>query len=371
MNADDSLTTMKPRTFFGIQALRAVAACMVVIFHACELWGTHAGGEHHPITWPTGAVGVDIFFIISGFVMAVSSINKGDGLSSAWNFMKRRIVRIVPLYWIVTSFMLIKLLILKRNPNFGNGSQHALITLPYVISSYLFIPYCNSIGKIVPLVDVGWTLSFEMLFYLLFAAALAFRIGVVRFLTPTLALLAIIGIFCRPDWPSIMTLASPLLLEFLAGLWLGSFVLSGKRMNIRSAAALGVIGIVLLGVLPNPSALMRPAIWGIPSFLIVLSSVMLEAQYGRLLPKWSLLLGNASYSLYLSHLLSFSLCYKVITAFHVLPTASVRFQDEVFTVLICLGISIPVSLLFYRFVEKPIIDAAKKSASIPRIAVSN
>jgi exopolysaccharide production protein ExoZ len=338
--------------FYGVQALRGMAACMVVCHHATQLWSINTGS--HPPYWETGAAGVDIFFVISGFVMAISSIGKGDGPLAAWEFLKRRLIRIVPLYWILTSLMLIKIILVQLHPSLGHGSDHISTSLPYIISSYFFIPYRNSLGNILPLLEVGWTLSFEMLFYLWFTGALALRISVVRLLTPGLLILAAIGIFYRDSWPPFTTLAHPLLLEFLAGLWLGRSIQKGLRINASLSALLGTIGIIGLIFLPTPSGLMRPIVWGIPAFLITLSLVMLEEPFGRFLPRWILLIGDASYSLYLSHALTFTLCYQVLLRLHVLPKGIARVQDEVVTALICLIISVPVSCLLYSFVENPL-----------------
>lgn len=347
----ESKSKRAPSTFYGIQALRGLAACMVVAHHATDLWSMSIPSL--PGGWYTGQAGVDIFFVISGFVMAVSSMGRDEGPSFAWEFLKRRILRIVPLYWILTSLMLMKLVLVQAHPSFGHGSEHVLTTWQYVISSYLFVPYRNSIGIIAPVLEVGWTLSFEMLFYLLFTTALALKVGVLRFLTPVLLVLAAIGLFYNPNWPSFAILANPLLLEFLAGLWLGSAIQNGFQVRTSISAIVGIAGIVGFLIFPEPSNLQRFLMWGIPAFFIVASMATLESRFGPQVPKWAQLLGDASYSLYLSHMLSFAICYKLLTKLHLLASSTGGMRDEVYTTLICLGISIPFSLLLYSFIEKP------------------
>lgn len=345
-------------TFYGIQALRGVAACMVVCHHGTQLWSINVDGRPH--YWETGAAGVDIFFIISGFVMAVSSMGKGSGPLAAWDFLKRRLIRVVPLYWILTTLMLLKVVLVALHPNLGHGLDHLSISVPYVIASYFFIPIRDSHGSILPLLEVGWTLFFEMFFYLWFTLALALRISIVRLLTPALLTLAAIGCLYKDSWPTITFLANPLLLEFLAGLWLGWAIKRGFWINTHLSVLLGIAGIVAFFALPAPSALTRPVMWGIPAFLVILSSIMLEKRVGKSLPSGLLLVGDASYSLYLSHALTFTICYQILARLHILPSGIAHVQDEIVTALVCLIVSVPVSLLLYRFIENPLNKKLRK-----------
>lgn len=348
------------RTFLGVQALRGFAACVVVVHHATLLWAQRVIGADSNAYWPNGAAGVDIFFVISGFVMAVSTIGREHKTHPAGNFMMRRIIRVVPIYWMLTSIFLLKLEVLRRHPEFANGPQLVQAPLGYILSSFFFIPYRNSYGHIQPLLIVGWTLSYEMFFYVLFAIALALRFGVVRVLTPVLVLLAIAGMFRGANWPAITVLADPLLLEFLAGLLLGHFVVKGFRSSnaLFPAMALVALPVLLFVPLANPS--LRILEWGLPAYLIVQAVVLLEDRIGSLWPRWTLLIGNASYSLYLSHLLVFAVLIKILTAIHLLSRSAVRVQDEAATVLICLVVSVAVSIPLYLFVEKPITNVLRR-----------
>ena len=100
--APSSVPVRQTTNFLTIQALRAVAALMVVAYHAFDLWAvriTQSSGGY----WTNGAAGVDIFFVISGFVMVVSSRKLVGQPGAALTFMRHRIVRIVPLYWLLTT----------------------------------------------------------------------------------------------------------------------------------------------------------------------------------------------------------------------------------------------------------------------------
>ena len=136
----------------GIQALRFVAALLVVLMHS-----THYASERLLIDVPifsNGGAGVDIFFVISGFVMVIASnplINRPDG----WRlFVARRLIRIVPLYWLLLS---VKVLTILLFPALLRDSTFDPIA---IISSYLFLPSYNNEGEIAPILYVGWSLNF-------------------------------------------------------------------------------------------------------------------------------------------------------------------------------------------------------------------
>ena len=202
--------------------MRGLAACMVVVYHATQIWVGHVGALAG--TWWNGVAGVDILFVISGFVITVSTRQKSNIPHPAWDFMERRLVRIVPMYWLMTALTLLKLYGVHLHPDMKNNGPHAVISAGYVVSSFFFVPFRNSLGAVQPVLMVGWTLSFEMLFYLLFACALALRISEVRLLAPAMVALAAIGLWHGNIDPAIGVLASPLLLEFLAGVLIGRAV---------------------------------------------------------------------------------------------------------------------------------------------------
>jgi hypothetical protein len=122
MTASTALKAKRP-TFRGIQALRGFAACMVVVHHATQQWSLYTVGDGAQLFWANGAAGVDIFFVISGFVMAVSTIGREHKTHPARSFLERRLIRLVPLYWIVTFIVLFKLEMLRKFPGYANGPR--------------------------------------------------------------------------------------------------------------------------------------------------------------------------------------------------------------------------------------------------------
>lgn len=348
-----------PSSFLGIQALRGIAALMVVAFHATQTWSQHVSGGTSP--WMQGELGVDIFFVISGLVMAVSTIGREHKSHPAASFIKRRLIRLVPLYWIVTLLVLAKLTFVRGHQQFANSQQLVDTPWQYILASLTFFPYRNSLGFVQPILSVGWTLSFEMFFYLLFALALALRVRVASMLAPIMILLAVAGHWRTADWPAFTMLASPSLLEFLAGLLLGQAILSGVRIPRVAAALLCGTGILLLLWFPTLSHFMPEfTARAIPAALLVSGVTWIEPWTGASIPRWSLLIGDSSYSIYLVHLVVFSFLVKLFTKMHLLIAGLVRWRDEALVVAMCLCFAIIIGGLLYSLVERPLTRFLRK-----------
>jgi peptidoglycan/LPS O-acetylase OafA/YrhL len=339
-----------PVTFHGVQAVRGLAASMVVLYHASQFWSKGVSPVDGALVWMNGWAGVDIFFIISGFVMAVSALGKATGPEAAGKFLERRVVRVMPLYWLVTTVLLLREL-------FGPAATFGPAARPsaaYVVCSYLLVPVRNSFGSIAPLLAPGWTLSFEMFFYLCFAGALALRWNVVKSLTLGLGMLTVLGFFRLETWPPVTVLLDPLLLEFVLGLWLGRAVLLGWRVKPGIAVGLGVAALVGILTAPVPAGvLVQRAEWAGMAFAIVLAAVMLEARLGRWVPRWVLLVGDASYSLYLWHFLLLNPCMKVMARVLHLQQGVLRLRDELCCMAFILAVSLTFAVLMYLVVERP------------------
>ena len=173
---------------FNIQALRAVAAFLVVFVHIdrlAELAGFRAG------TTVFGNTGVDLFFVISGFIMVVTVTERPQ---SPAQFFRHRVARIVPLYWLVTlavfTLALVAPVLLQSTR--ANPAE--------LLKSLAFIPYRRFDGQMHPLVFVGWTLNYEMMFYALFAVGMLFsrKAAGFAFTLGTLVLAAIAGQIVGP-----------------------------------------------------------------------------------------------------------------------------------------------------------------------------
>ena len=303
----------QPPTLLSIQYLRGLAALGVVAHHTN--W-TQTG---------LGAAGVDLFFVISGFIMAYVSREDQTPLG----FLRARALRVVPLYWIVTL-----LTVVER----GMGD------VGHILQSMIFWPHVGPYGPGYPVVIVGWTLNFEAFFYAIFAASLllapARRLAA---LTAALVALGVAGAILHPGVNSPTSVVSSLLLEFLAGIWLCK---AWQRGLLRAAAPLLPIGLAILAAqigLPQEPTTWRWLVWGAPAALVVAGALGIESA-GRLprIPAL-LVLGNASYALYLMHVL----------VLHALRPALLPLPALVALPLV-VAACIAVGWAMHVFVEKPV-----------------
>lgn len=304
-------------TIRSIQTLRAIAALLVVLFHLDIA--------------PMGYTGVDLFFVISGYIMGIIGVRE-----SPRDFITRRLTRIAPLYWAVTLALCAMSLVpgLMRNFQFDAAQ---------LVQSLLFIPYRNPDGQIWPLLIPGWTLNFEMFFYVLFAVGLALR----RPLLSTVVLLGglvVVGAALSPADPRLMIYTNPLILEFAAGLAIAAW---GQRISGTVGAILLTCGTALFVLMLTRSGMdegfARILLAGLPATLIVAGILTVErtGYWPKMRPLETL--GDWSYSLYLTH--------GIVLAFVAKLT-----HDPLVELVAGLAASIAVAGLVYRIVEKPIDD---------------
>ncbi|KFG70797.1 acyltransferase [Microvirga sp. BSC39] len=274
----------------SVQYLRGLAASAVVLFHAGLIYNLNFG---------LGNAGVDIFFVISGLIMWIVSNQKND---TPKQFIIQRTIRIVPLYWSVTIFLTIAA---AARPNLFPLERPA----PWhVLQSLLFIPHVAPNGKVHPILIQGWTLNYEMFFYSLFALILFLpvRFRLIGF-TALIGSLVLLGSAVAPTNTLAATYTSPLLIEFLVGIWLGKALTSAKLPSRGGASTLLISGVFMLFCshwLENLTQ-ERLLIWGLPAACIVAGSIALEQR--GLVPTIPVLkfLGDASYSIYLAHSFGF------------------------------------------------------------------
>jgi exopolysaccharide production protein ExoZ len=315
-----------------IQYLRGIAAMLVVLFHAMN----KAPGFEDLNSSSFIPNGVDLFFVISGFIMWVTTAGKKV---TPRDFMIRRIIRVVPLYWLMTFLMIACSLI--------PGMLAKLrVSTAAVVQSLLFIPY-DSItfpGHAWPVLEPGWTLNYEMFFYTLFALSLALS-SRIRFgaLVGLICSLTIVGVIFGPFVnPIAATYTGTLLLEFAAGMIVGNLWLrNALRPGFAFSLAAVIAGFVLLGLRPNYSHT-------VGAVLVVIGC--LDPVICTLKSRLLLALGDASYSIYLTHM--FALGALGVIWRHAVPHSSLT-SAAVF--IIAALILCPTMAWFcFRFVEQPI-----------------
>ena len=214
------------RTLLSIQVLRAVAALGVLTHHVCNEKVAHIGSLPAPLhNLSVGVAGVDLFFVISGFVMVYASESLFGKRGAARVFFLRRLARIVPLYWAVTAAIIIYLLVVH-----GTAVLMTLHSPGSLVASFLFIPYPRMDGYLSPVHILGWTLNYEMFFYVFFAVAILLprRAAVIAITALFIALVAIGRIATLP--PPIAFWCDPIILEFCFGMVLAVAYREGIRL---------------------------------------------------------------------------------------------------------------------------------------------
>ncbi|MCE7033275.1 acyltransferase [Lysobacter sp. GX 14042] len=332
-------------SFASLQALRAIAALLVVLFHLRIVEARYGDGA--PLL--PGAMrfadgGVDLFFVISGFIMATITAGAFRGPAAAARFMGRRAWRILPPYWLYTTLVVI---LLAVAPGIANSSYQDQGTL----ASYLLWPQ-----EQLPLLTVGWTLIHEMYFYLVIAALIA---SGWRRLTPALlawaalVVLANMSTVAGAPWYALVT--NVMTLEFIAGALLGLYwrrIPAALGTSLLACGALGfLVALPLLELLgAEQGPVLRTAVFGTASTLLVAGAVMLESRGGFRVPARLRAVGDSSYSLYLSHVFVLSATGRL---WHMSGLTGTWWQHAGF-IACALALSVLAGLASYRWLERPL-----------------
>lgn len=337
-----------------LQVLRAVAALLVVAFHLSLRGRELLGRDLAHGTLDFGAAGVDVFFVLSGFI--IYSVHRRDigRPSEGRSYILKRIIRVYPIYWLVT---LVALPIYLAGYGVATKRSAAVIA-----KSFLLIPQNPGVF---PVVNVGWTLSYEMFFYVMFLLLIVlprpFAVGLwALWLIPTTIVTAlIIGDVWQPPVNLLFTfLLDGRNLEFLLGIAVGWAV---SRFTIRRPGLLVLAGsVVFLGVgvwitqsrwlLDNVTG--HPLVlFGLPAALVVLGMAAADMRSDRRPPEAAVRLGDASYVLYLVH---FGLITGAYFAFRGVGLAGSK-AFEPYVVLVAIGVCVAAYLTF-RIVERPMLE---------------
>ncbi len=345
------------REILSIQYLRAVAALMVAWHHAAG----QVTGMSSLVPYIFGTSGVDLFFVISGFIM-VATTAAAPAPVRPMEFWRRRIVRVVPLYWSLTVLMVAVAL-------FTPGLFKTLRVEPgTLIQSLLFIPhYSHSFSdRVWPLLVPGWTLNFEMFFYAAFGASLFLtERNRLSALTMCFLALVLIGVVFGPFVSATaQTYTHPMLLEFVAGAWIGAGWTSGRiRFSFGLAVLMLGAGAALLVARDAPP--FGPFTQLAGAALVVAGA--LHANFSR--PRSAVLkaIGDSSYSLYLTHLFTLG-AFRVLWT-RLVPGAPLHAAEFMILSLIACA---AVGWLTYRRVEAPLLrrlnGADRKRKGSPQVA---
>jgi exopolysaccharide production protein ExoZ len=359
----------------SLQVLRAVAALFVVAAHAIYYVASRQTVPDglQTLARSLGVFGVDIFFVISGFIMVYTSSDLFGTESGPKRFAYRRIVRIVPMYWLATTIEV------------ALQSRHVFPSFDLILSSLFFIPAINDPGfPLRPILGVGWTLNHEMFFYALFTCALFLRksLGIWSLISSLVAIVAL-GSFVKPltdtsEPTTVLTfLCNPIILLFAAGVTLGVAIkeFAGHRLfHVPFAGTLSIAPIIIsvalfVTVLDRASYMVdidRAAwpvgwelvFWGLCVASVGFASVASsERRYASV--AWLAKLGDASYSIYLFHFTVIAVVGRLWEAAFGQPTPLV-FIGIAFTAATFVG------LMIHLLVEQPLLESFRTSRNLSR-----
>jgi peptidoglycan/LPS O-acetylase OafA/YrhL len=332
------------RHFSNLQAMRGIAALMIVLIHALGTPGL--GLAWSSPFWSIGPAGVDLFFVISGFVITTVAVGAGTrstaNVATAKNFAIKRLVRIYPLFWIALAVFWV------AYPRIAvHGTElphHSVWWLATLMEQFNY------------LIPAAWTLQFELYFYLVMTVILAiapegiYR-GVAVWGALSLAIITVAGVYDR--WMLFEVATSPMLLEFMAGAFIAYVI---GRNETRFAAAYALLGLILFLVggwinsqLGDWHPVYRVICFGAPSALIIYGVLAVELRHGILFPKPLQRLGDVSYSLYVWHQ---PLVFAVASGFAAtgLSTILPIWAALILTITLLVGWS----YISYHWLERPI-----------------
>ncbi|MFW2831111.1 acyltransferase family protein [Sphingomonas sp. ID0503] len=284
--------TQKCHWLTGIHAGRGLAAVAVVITHGIAHPFPGAPGVAHLL----GRYGVTLFFVISGFIMIAST---GSGPFDPARFLRHRIRRVVPLYWLVTLVVAVTTIVAAR------AFKTTAFDIEHILKSMFFIPYYSD-GRIFPFFRLGWTLNFEMFFYLIFALAFPLT-AKMRALAVSAVLFAFYGagqVFTFSSAPAVFYTRVDTI-AFIAGMWVALWARHGRALDRNAQVALAAASAVIIAVIAwfyepiKENDLTQLAlIIACAMQAMILSTLPSSTRFPRLI----LFTGDASYSIYLWHM---------------------------------------------------------------------
>lgn len=338
-----------------LQFYRGIAALLVVLFHIDDMTQQRLNQEYLFNVFASGWSGVDYFFTLSGFIMIYvhrSAIGKRGKLKE---FLIKRAVRIYPIYWIITGVVLAFFLVM---PGFANPND---LNLLRIIHSLLLIPYNDK-----PILDVGWTLVLEIFFYLLFCVAIWFKPKVSIPILATWLLVTLLYSFKIIQlsgpwvyWPQ--TIFGSMNLEFVWGAAAGYCVLNFSE-QIKSKRWLLFYGsnflyaLLILLTAYDLLEVKREFTFGLVAALLIFASTSVDLTDSIKVPPLLSFLGDASYSIFLTHGPLVSIATKLIVKANL-----GRIYDNFLSQILLFLLTVIVGCLFYSVIEKPLTEYLRKN----------
>jgi peptidoglycan/LPS O-acetylase OafA/YrhL len=306
----------------SLQVLRAVAAFLVLFTHVFNTAQGRVSVFHMLYSNDFGAIGVDIFFVLSGAVMTIITY-KGREKSVSGFFIKR-CRRIIPLYWLISLAGFVIWYV----------CHNELLSYASVIKTLTIIPILNKNHFGVGILTVSWTLSFEFFFYIVFSVAIWInprKASALSFII--ISMLVLLGMVYKFQDARLVFFTNPIMIEFLFGCVCAWIFLSPVKFSPVLSVILLAASILLLfsGVFfgfddaiahegntqKATSSLLRVYEWGLPSFVLVLCFLMAEKSGTFKAPELAVKMGDSSYTLYLLHVPLITIIQTIFLAMHI------------------------------------------------------
>jgi len=284
---------MKER-YYSLQVLRGVAACMVFYHHYMQLFYDF---KYESIVGKFfsnyGSFGVDIFFVLSGFVMFFSAINPN---ANAPSFFTKRFFRVVPSYWFYTIVMMFFLKLFPIEFSYTDYDMKSLLL------SLAFVPNLNpsGIGNF-PLHTVGWTLNFEMMFYTILSLSILFSKS--RSLIICSILILLFPIVWPAHFPFSQVLSSSKLYEFFSGIVIAAIITSNWFRIFSKHQVVLLFSSMAFGLLCLRYSYLHSFLKVVAASSIVFSTVLINQYLNKnnVVVEYFIKAGDYSYSTYLMH----------------------------------------------------------------------
>jgi exopolysaccharide production protein ExoZ len=340
----------------SLQLLRGIAVTLVIMAHAIDASGSFGNSYIKSFFYIEnfGAAGVDIFFVISGVIITVIANN--SQLSPA-HFFAKRCIRVLPMYWGASFFCWVISL----------AGLWPVIKNQEILETLTIIPITKTSSG--PVLYLGWTLSFEFLFYLIFTLALRINKKHTPIIVFTVLAILVLARYTLPAITDVRLsfVTNPIILELLLGCVCGHIYLSNTKYSKAIAYSAMATGILLLlftvfngfgnisemgYTLDGSLSMLRVIKWGIPAFLLVTGMVLLEKNNALKIPAVLVTVGNISYSAYLVHIF----CIMLVTTLWL--RAGIASPD--FFIVVAVIFSLCTAFFVYRFIEKPLTNYLNK-----------
>jgi exopolysaccharide production protein ExoZ len=342
----------------SLQILRAIAALMVVFYHFSLEGSRYSLGPSWIVSCGLGRLGeagVDLFFVLSGFIM-IYTAEQIEGLQVAGRFLRKRALRIYPAYWFWTTVLLVlwKAHLALVSHRYSNV---------FLLKSYLLVPVFSG-ENLHPFLNQGWTLTYELMFYLLFSVVLAIgfrRLRVVMLIT-LIASAYTAGFLFAQGSVARQILTNALIFEFGFGVIAGAMFLrfqttipiSAQHRLSRVCLLLGLVLLIVTTKIHGAEQA-RVLFYGVPAFFVVLGTAFRSQRSYHM---YLVFLGDASYSIYLMHGMG-------VMVFATLLRRGGRLQHLPLDLLIASGtlLLVPVCAWGYLLVECPILHCLRRMGS--------